>query len=75
WAAIVVVGRDDQEVAQTLRDREHKGLETQVWSGSARALVQWLRSLEGVGATWAVLVAGGRQELIAREVLPHVGRG
>lgn len=75
WAGIVVVGRDDEEVAASLRERERKGLETQVWSGSARALVQWLRSLEGVGATWAVLVAGGRQELIATEVLPHVGRG
>jgi len=73
WAGIVVVGRDDEDVAASLRERERKGLETQVWSGSVPALVEWLRSLEGVGATWAVLVAGGRQELIAHEVLPHVG--
>jgi len=72
WAGIVVVGRDEEEVAGSLRERERKGLETQVWSGSDRALVDWLRWLEGVGVTWAVLVAGGRQELIAEHVLPHV---
>jgi alkanesulfonate monooxygenase SsuD/methylene tetrahydromethanopterin reductase-like flavin-dependent oxidoreductase (luciferase family) len=72
WAGIAVVGRDDAEVAELLRARAAKGLEADVWSGTARALAAWFDDLERAGATWAVIVpAGGRDrvELVAREVL------
>ena len=77
WAGIVVVGRDDEEVARRMRARAERGLETDVWGGTVRELVEWFRVLEGLGATWAVVVPGGADqvELIAAEVLPHVGSG
>ncbi len=75
WAGIVVVGNDDDEVARSLRERARRGLEPDVWSGTVRALIDWLRWLERVGATWAVLVPGGRHELIGDAVLPHIDRG
>jgi alkanesulfonate monooxygenase SsuD/methylene tetrahydromethanopterin reductase-like flavin-dependent oxidoreductase (luciferase family) len=71
WGGIVVVGRDEDEVGELMRDRERKGLPTDVWSGTARSLREWLGGLEAVGATWAVLGPGGpRQfEAIGAEVL------
>jgi alkanesulfonate monooxygenase SsuD/methylene tetrahydromethanopterin reductase-like flavin-dependent oxidoreductase (luciferase family) len=73
WAGIVVVGRDDAEVARLLEARRHRHLESDVWSGTTAALREWLENLRSVGASWAVLVPGGppdRVELIATEVLP-----
>ena len=73
WAGIVVVGRDDAEVAQLLDARSHRHLESEVWAGTTGSLREWLANLDSVGASWAVLVPGGppdRVELIATEVLP-----
>ena len=73
WAGIVVVGRDDAEVAQLLDARNHRHLESDVWAGTTASLREWLENLGRVGASWAVLVPGGppdRVELIATEVLP-----
>jgi len=73
WAGIVVVGRDDAEVAQLLDARSHRHLESDVWAGTTGSLREWLENLGSVGASWAVLVPGGppdRVELIATEVLP-----
>jgi alkanesulfonate monooxygenase SsuD/methylene tetrahydromethanopterin reductase-like flavin-dependent oxidoreductase (luciferase family) len=75
WAGIVVVGRDGEETHRMLRDRQRRGLETDVWAGDVRSLVGWLSDLEVAGASWAVLVLGGpadRMELVAAEVLPHL---
>lgn len=76
WAGIAVVGRDDEDVSSLLRRRHQRGLEEDVWSGTPAALRVWLEGLRDVGATWAVLVAGGppdRIDLIADEVLPTLG--
>lgn len=76
WAGIVVVGRDDADVARLLEQRAGRGRESSVWSGTAGSLRGWLDELGGAGASWAVLVLGGpadRIELIAEEVLPHIG--
>ena len=73
WAGIVVVGRDDAEVAQLLDARSHRHLESDVWAGTTASLREWLENLGRVGASWAVLVPGGppdRVEVIATEVLP-----
>jgi alkanesulfonate monooxygenase SsuD/methylene tetrahydromethanopterin reductase-like flavin-dependent oxidoreductase (luciferase family) len=73
WAGIVVVGRDDAEVARLLDARSHRHLESDVWAGTTASLREWLENLGRVGASWAVLVPGGppdRVELIAKEVLP-----
>ena len=73
WAGIVVVGRDDAEVARLLDARSHRHLESDVWAGTTASLREWLENLGSVGASWAVLVPGGppdRVELIATEVLP-----
>jgi alkanesulfonate monooxygenase SsuD/methylene tetrahydromethanopterin reductase-like flavin-dependent oxidoreductase (luciferase family) len=77
WAGILVVGRDDDEVARRMQARAERGLETDVWGGTVRELVEWFRVLEAIGATWAVVVPGGTDqvELIAAEVLPFVGSG
>ncbi len=75
WAGILVVGREDEEVQRRMQGRARRGLETDVWAGSVRELVAWFRELGELGATWAVVVPGGSDqvELIASEVLPHVG--
>ncbi len=76
WAGIVVVGRDDADVARLLEQRAGRGQESSVWSGTTGSLRAWLDDLGRAGASWAILVLGGpadRIELIAAEVLPHVG--
>jgi len=75
WAGIVLVGEDEDDASRLLDARVRKGLlETNVWSGSVRALSFWLDGLEGAGASWVVLVAAGprdRVELIAEHALPN----
>ncbi len=79
WAGIAVVGRDEDEAGAMLEERYRRGmLETNVWAGSAQALVWWLEGLATAGASWAVLVptgSGDRLGLLAREVLPHLREG
>jgi alkanesulfonate monooxygenase SsuD/methylene tetrahydromethanopterin reductase-like flavin-dependent oxidoreductase (luciferase family) len=76
WAGIVVVGRDDEEVAEMLDLRRERGFaETNVWAGSVKSLIEWFESLEAAGASWAILVPAGpadRVELIAERVLPNL---
>jgi alkanesulfonate monooxygenase SsuD/methylene tetrahydromethanopterin reductase-like flavin-dependent oxidoreductase (luciferase family) len=71
WGGIVVVGRDQDEADELMRDRERKGLPTNVWSGTASSLRGWLDELEDAGATWAVLGPGGPDqfEAIGAEVV------
>jgi alkanesulfonate monooxygenase SsuD/methylene tetrahydromethanopterin reductase-like flavin-dependent oxidoreductase (luciferase family) len=65
WGGIVVVGRDEDEADELMRDRERKGLPTNVWSGTASSLRAWLDGLEAAGATWAVLGPGGPRQFEA----------
>jgi alkanesulfonate monooxygenase SsuD/methylene tetrahydromethanopterin reductase-like flavin-dependent oxidoreductase (luciferase family) len=65
WGGIVVVGSDDDETGELMRERERKGLPTNVWSGTARSLRGWLDGLESAGATWAVLGPGGPRQFEA----------
>jgi alkanesulfonate monooxygenase SsuD/methylene tetrahydromethanopterin reductase-like flavin-dependent oxidoreductase (luciferase family) len=75
WAAIVVVGRDDDEVGRLLDRRRARGLEPRVWSGTTASLRTHLDALADAGSTWSVLVPGGppdRLDVIAEEVLPEL---
>ncbi|HLB62102.1 MAG TPA: LLM class flavin-dependent oxidoreductase [Actinomycetota bacterium] len=78
WAGIVLVGRDDDEAGRLLEQRYERGMpETNIWAGSAGALIRFLARLGDAGASWTVLVAAGppdRIELIARAVLPAIDR-
>jgi alkanesulfonate monooxygenase SsuD/methylene tetrahydromethanopterin reductase-like flavin-dependent oxidoreductase (luciferase family) len=65
WGGIVVVGRDQDETDELMRERERKGLPTNVWSGTARSLRDRLDALEAAGATWAVLGPGGPRQFEA----------
>jgi alkanesulfonate monooxygenase SsuD/methylene tetrahydromethanopterin reductase-like flavin-dependent oxidoreductase (luciferase family) len=65
WGGIVVVGRDRDEAGELMRDRERKGLPTNVWSGTTASLREWLDGLEGAGATWTVLGPGGPRQFEA----------
>jgi alkanesulfonate monooxygenase SsuD/methylene tetrahydromethanopterin reductase-like flavin-dependent oxidoreductase (luciferase family) len=65
WGGIVVVGRDEAEAGELMRDRERRGLPTNVWSGPASSLRGWLGELEAAGATWAVLGPGGPRQFEA----------
>jgi alkanesulfonate monooxygenase SsuD/methylene tetrahydromethanopterin reductase-like flavin-dependent oxidoreductase (luciferase family) len=76
WAGIAVVGRHEDEVEAMLDRRRRRGfVETNVWSGNARSLVEWFEGLEAAGASWVILVPAGppdRMELIAELVLPDL---
>jgi alkanesulfonate monooxygenase SsuD/methylene tetrahydromethanopterin reductase-like flavin-dependent oxidoreductase (luciferase family) len=65
WGGIVVIGKDQADADELMRDRERKGLPTNVWSGTASSLRGWLRGLEAAGATWAVLGPGGPKQFEA----------
>jgi alkanesulfonate monooxygenase SsuD/methylene tetrahydromethanopterin reductase-like flavin-dependent oxidoreductase (luciferase family) len=79
WAGIALVGEDDRRAAELMEARRTKGMTTEgVWSGGVGSFVEFVGRLSEVGATWAVLVPAGppdRVDLIAREVLPTLGRG
>ncbi|HEX6263234.1 MAG TPA: LLM class flavin-dependent oxidoreductase [Actinomycetota bacterium] len=75
WAGIVLVGRDDAELAELKARRADRGMEDASWSGTAVELAGFLTQLGREGAGWGILVAAGprdRRELIAREVLPQL---
>lgn len=75
WAGVVLVGRDETELAALLEERERRSLPSrdEVWSGTVETLARFLLELAGAGATWAIVLPGapteGRLELIASEVL------
>ena len=72
WAGIVLVGRDERELAELKERRAARGMEDAFWSGTVDQLTAFLGELGREGAAWAIMVAAGprdRRELIAREVL------
>ena len=79
WAGLVVVGRDEDETVELMRERARRDLaEKEIWAGTTRSLVAWLNELRAGGAAWVVLLPGGppdRVEVIAESVLPHVRSG
>lgn len=75
WAGIVLVGRDERELAELKERRAARGMEDAFWSGTADELTEFLAELGREGAAWAIMVAAGprdRRELIAREVLTRL---
>lgn len=75
WAGIVLVGRDERELAELKERRAARGMEDAFWSGTADQLTEFLAELGREGAAWAIMVAAGprdRRELIAREVLTRL---
>ena len=77
WAGIVLVGEDESETRALLERRKARGMDDDIWKGTAAELTAFLAGLEAAGATWVVLVPAGpkdRAALIAREVLPALAK-
>jgi alkanesulfonate monooxygenase SsuD/methylene tetrahydromethanopterin reductase-like flavin-dependent oxidoreductase (luciferase family) len=72
WAGVALVGRDDADVAELLRDRERRGLIARAWTGTTGSLGELIDELGRAGAAWVVLALAGprdRLELAGSEVL------
>jgi alkanesulfonate monooxygenase SsuD/methylene tetrahydromethanopterin reductase-like flavin-dependent oxidoreductase (luciferase family) len=68
WGGIVLVGRDRDDLSDLLAERRARGLDTDVWTGTADELRTFAAGLEDVGCSWLVaLPVGGddRLELVA----------
>ena len=64
WGGIVLVGRDREELSDLLAARRAKGLDTDVWTGTAADLRSFAADLEDVGCSWLVaLPVGGDDRL------------
>lgn len=77
WAGIVLVGTDAGETEELLERRRARGMDNEIWAGTAPELVSFLRDLEAAGAAWAIMVPAGpadRRSLIGTEVLPALRR-
>jgi alkanesulfonate monooxygenase SsuD/methylene tetrahydromethanopterin reductase-like flavin-dependent oxidoreductase (luciferase family) len=77
WAGIVLVGEDETETKDLLERRKARGMDDNIWAGTAPELTEFLLGLEAAGAAWIVLVPAGpkdRAALIAREVLPALSK-
>lgn len=77
WAGIALVGEDETEARELLERRRSRGMDDDIWAGTAAELTTFLLGLEGAGATWAVLVPAGpkdRAALIASDVLPALSK-
>ncbi len=77
WAAIVLAGRDREELEALAERRRTLGMGDDAWKGTTDELVRLLDDLAGAGAAWAIFVPAGpadRLDLIAQEVLPRVAR-
>jgi alkanesulfonate monooxygenase SsuD/methylene tetrahydromethanopterin reductase-like flavin-dependent oxidoreductase (luciferase family) len=73
WAGIVLVGEDEAEADRLHQDRLSKNMDAVAWVGPVDRFVEFLRTLQESGATWAIFVLAGppgRRELIAERVLP-----
>jgi alkanesulfonate monooxygenase SsuD/methylene tetrahydromethanopterin reductase-like flavin-dependent oxidoreductase (luciferase family) len=73
WAGIVLAGEDHAETEELLRRRRARGMDDEIWAGTAEQLVAFLEGLREAGATWAVVVLAGppdRRSLVAERVLP-----
>jgi alkanesulfonate monooxygenase SsuD/methylene tetrahydromethanopterin reductase-like flavin-dependent oxidoreductase (luciferase family) len=68
WGGIVLVGRDRAELARLVEDRRSRGLDMDVWVGTADDLRTFAMTLEDAGCSWLIaLPVGGhdRLELVA----------
>jgi alkanesulfonate monooxygenase SsuD/methylene tetrahydromethanopterin reductase-like flavin-dependent oxidoreductase (luciferase family) len=73
WAGIVLAGEDQAETDALLQRRRARGMDDEIWAGTAEQLVAFLEQLREAGATWAVMVLAGpadRRALVAERVLP-----
>jgi alkanesulfonate monooxygenase SsuD/methylene tetrahydromethanopterin reductase-like flavin-dependent oxidoreductase (luciferase family) len=78
WAGIVLLGRDETEVATLLEARRARGMTVDdIWAGTAEGFSAFIGDLEEAGATWAIVVAAGpadRLDMLA-EMVPRTGDG
>jgi alkanesulfonate monooxygenase SsuD/methylene tetrahydromethanopterin reductase-like flavin-dependent oxidoreductase (luciferase family) len=77
WSGIVLVGEDETEIIDLIDRRRARGMDDNVWTGTAAELTAFLAGLEAAGATWTVVVPAGpkdRAALIARDVLPALSK-
>jgi len=68
WGGIMLVGRDDSELATLEAERAGRGLGMDIWRGTVDDLRRFRDRVQGVGSTWLVAVAAGpadRSELLA----------
>jgi alkanesulfonate monooxygenase SsuD/methylene tetrahydromethanopterin reductase-like flavin-dependent oxidoreductase (luciferase family) len=74
WGGIALVGRDRPDLERLVAAREAKGLPLDgVWVGTAAELRAFVDALEGLGATWFIVLPVGpadRLDLIARTLRP-----
>jgi alkanesulfonate monooxygenase SsuD/methylene tetrahydromethanopterin reductase-like flavin-dependent oxidoreductase (luciferase family) len=80
WGGVALVGRDADELSALLARRAAAGKESPpgAWVVDADGLVERLRALRDVGASWAILLASGppdRPDLIANVALPALAEG
>ena len=77
WAGIVLVGQDETETTELIERRKARGMEGNIWAGTAAELTRFVAALEAAGAAWVVVVPAGpkdRAALIGREVLPALSK-
>ena len=78
WAGIVLLGRDETEVATLLEARRARGMTVDdIWAGTAEGFSAFIGDLEEAGATWVIVVAAGpadRLDMLA-EMVPRTGDG
>ena len=73
WGGIVLVARDGDDLARVLEERRSKGLDMNVWAGTADDLRSFAAELEDVGCSWLIaLPVGGEDRL---ELVADVLRG
>ncbi|HEX5936692.1 MAG TPA: LLM class flavin-dependent oxidoreductase [Actinomycetota bacterium] len=68
WGGIVLVGRNREELSRVVADRRSKGLDMDVWIGTADELRTFAARLHDVGCSWLISVPVGgddRLELVA----------
>ena len=78
WAQIVLVGRDEEELAGLRLARSEAGSPDAPWSGTSEAFAAHLVALEAAGATWAIVLIAGpadRAEVIAEAAASALSAG
>ena len=65
WAGVALVGEDDADARALVEARRlNSPIEASLWTGSADAFARHLRSLQDVGATWAIVQPSGPADRI-----------
>lgn len=59
WGGVVMVGRDEDEVARRLGERRSRGLADPDWSGTPATFAVWASGLAELGVTWITVGAAG----------------